>query len=234
MDPERNTHEAILKNALFVPTFKQNILSVQAATENGAEVNFKRDSAELVSPNGTKFNIKKYGRLYYLCSAISTNAVLHTLKEWHEIMGHCNTKDIVKLENVVNGMKITNRDNFECGICAEGKMTEYRNRNPDRRATAPLELVHTDLAGPIEPADRNGYKYVMAMVDDYSGILMVYFLKKKSDAVYAIEKFLADVAVYGTVKRLRSDNGGEFTSDGSRVRNTAYCKTFTYFALTYF
>ena len=100
MGSEGNTHEAILKNALFVPTFKQNILSVQAATENGAEVNFKRDSAELVSPNGTKFNIKKSGRLYYLCSAISTNT---TLKEWYEIMGHCNTKDIVKLENVVNG-----------------------------------------------------------------------------------------------------------------------------------
>ena len=110
-------------------------------------------------------------------------------------------------------MKITNRNNFECGICAEGKMTQYRNRNPDWLTTAPLELVRTDLAGPIEPADRNGHKYAMAMVDDYSGILMVYFLNKKSDAVYAMEKFLADVAVYGTVKRLRCDNGGEFTSE---------------------
>ena len=89
----------------------------------------------------------------------------------------------------MNGMKIINRDNFECGISAEGKMTQYRNRNPDQRTTAPLELVHIDLAGPIEPADRNGYKYAMAMVDDYSGILMVCFLKKKSDAVYEMENF---------------------------------------------
>ena len=53
----------------------------------------------------------------------------------------------------------------------------------------PLELVRTDLAGPIESSDRKGCKYVMAMVDNYSGILMVYFLKKKSDVVYEMENF---------------------------------------------
>ena len=44
-------------------------------------------------------------------------------------------------------------------------------------------------------------------VDDYSVALGVYFLKNKSDAVRATEQFLVDTAPYGTVKRLRSDNG---------------------------
>ncbi len=43
IDSEGNKQEAILKNALFVPTFKQNIFSVQAATEKGAEINFRKD-----------------------------------------------------------------------------------------------------------------------------------------------------------------------------------------------
>ena len=47
----------------------------------------------------------------------------------------------------------------------------------------------------------------------YSGALGVYFLKKKSGAVRAAEQFLADTAPYGTVKRLRSDNGGEYISE---------------------
>eukprot|EP00795_Rhopilema_esculentum_P002680 gene2680-888_t len=128
-------------------------------------------------------------------------------------MGHCNSRDIIKLEGVVDGMKITSKDSFQCDICIEGKMTQYRNRSPDKRANAPLELVHVDLAGPIEHADRNGFRYVMSIVDDYSSLIMVYFLKGKSDAIYAMEKFLADVAVYGTVKRMRCDNGGEFTSE---------------------
>ena len=211
-DSRGNEERALLQNALFVPSFKQNIFSVQAATEHGAEINFKKSSAELVSSDGTRFNIKKKGRLYYLCSSITKKNASHTLKEWHEIMGHCNTKDIIKLESVVDGMTITNKESFECSICTEGKMTQYRNRNPDRRAIAPLELVHTDLAGPIEPVDKSGYRYVMAMVDDVSGLIMLYFLKWKSDSIEAMKKFLGDVSVYGTVKRLRCDNGGEFTS----------------------
>ena len=33
-----------------------------------------------------------------------------------------------------------------------------QNREPDSRATAPLELVHTDLAGPVTPRSRDGHK----------------------------------------------------------------------------
>ena len=121
--------------------------------------------------------------------------------------------DIFKLENVVEGMKITTKGNPECDTCVQGKMSQYRNREPDSRATAPLQLVHSDLAGPITPESRDGHKYVMVFVDDYSGALGVYFLKNKSDATRATEHFLADTAPYGTVKRLRSDNGGEYISD---------------------
>lgn len=41
--------------------------------------------------------------------------------------------------------------------------------------------------------------------------MFVYFLKQKSDTVKAIEQFLADIAPYGMVKRLRSNNGTKFT-----------------------
>ena len=39
---------------------------MQAATERGTSVTFQPDSAELVYKDGTKFNIEKHGRLYYL------------------------------------------------------------------------------------------------------------------------------------------------------------------------
>ena len=64
-----------------------------------------------------------------------------------------------------------------------------------------------DLAGPIEPVAKDGFK---SFVDDFLGTNMVYFLRQKRDAVEATEKFLADTASYGKVRRLRSDNGGEF------------------------
>ena len=121
--------------------------------------------------------------------------------------------DVFKLEKVVDGMKITTKGKPECDTYVQGKMSQYQNIEPDRRANAPLQLVHSDLAGPITPGSKEGHKYAMEFVDDYSGAFGVYFLKNKSDAIRATEQFLADTAPYGTVKRLRSDNGGEYISE---------------------
>lgn len=52
---------------------------------------------------------------------------------------------------------------------------------------------------------------MQSFTDVCTGAVFTYFLKAKSDAVQATEKFLADVAPYGTVKCIRSDNGTEFT-----------------------
>lgn len=101
-------------------------------------------------------------------------------------------KDVLKLEDVVEGMKISGKMSFDCETCTLGKMTQYRNREPDKKATKRLELVHCDLAGPIDPPAREGFRYAISFVDDFSGVIMVYFLKHKSDTVAATERFLAD------------------------------------------
>ena len=95
-------------------------------------------------------------------------------------------------------------------------MAQFRNRVPDKRAERSLDLVHCDLAGPIDPVAKDGFRYTLSFVDDYSGIIMVYFLKQKSDTAETTARFLADVAPYGTVKCIRSDNGTEFTCEKFR------------------
>ena len=90
---------------------------------------------------------------------------------WHKILGHCNNDDIRKLPNVVKGMKIKGKKigtlNKNCEICIQGKFFQGRNRQPDRRAAFTFELIHTDLAGPIEPADINGHRYAITFTDDF-------------------------------------------------------------------
>ena len=117
------------------------------------------------------------------------------------------------MQNVLDGMKIADEQQCECTICTQGKMCPTRSRKPDERAKSPLEFVHCDLAGPIDPVARDGFKYALCFVDDYTGINMVYFLKQKSDTVEATQKFLADIAPFGKIKRIWSDNGTEFTSN---------------------
>lgn len=74
-------------------------------------------------------------------------------------------------------------------------------------------MVHTDLAGPIDPLSKDGHKYALSFIDDYSSAIFIYFLRNKSDTTTATEKFLADIAPYGRVKCIRSDNGAELTGN---------------------
>ena len=222
--------DVYLEKTLYIPSYPVDIFSVKAVTRNGGSVLLKSDDG-LLTKDGTNFPIRTQdGELYYL-DLYNSNAVVNdvvnsckpsairtsSLEEWHRILGHVNKKDILKLEQVVEDMKITSKkDDFSCDTCTLSKQSVYRSRQPDERATAPLQFIHSDIAGPITPVAKDGLRYVINFVDDYTGASFVYFLKNKSDATKALEKFLCDVAPYGKVQyvitRLRSDNGGEYVS----------------------
>ena len=212
--------ETTLEGALYVPSFPQDIFSVNAATSKGATVIFKKGQNKLIHQSGTTFNIKVHDRLFYLSTVdeIANVDEYHgcfDIKTWHEILGHCNYEDVLKLQNVAEGMEIKGKvdlSKLSCDVCIKGKFAQSRNREPDPRAKAALDLVHTDLAGPIDPTAKDGFKYTLAFTDDYSGATFVYFLKSKSDTVKATEKFIADVSPHGRIKCIRSDNGTEYTS----------------------
>ena len=206
-------HDILLKNALYVPSYGQNIFSVQSATDMGASVHFDRSRAHMKAPDGTIFDLDRRGKLYFLKNVKSSSIITKSLDEWHNIFAHSNVNDIIKTEKCVKGMRISDKSNarhFQCDVCIKGKMCQTSERTPDVRASAVLELVHTDLAGPITPTAREGFKYTIMFTDDYSSAVSVYFLKQKCDAAGAYEKFIADCAPYGKIKRLCSDSGGEF------------------------
>lgn len=218
VDSRGRRFKTMLRNALYIPTYPQDIFSVKAATSNGATVIFREGKNVLLHRDGTKFPIHVHNKLYYLHTkdneCVDQCKKCNDLQTWHEILGHCNYKDIIKLQDVVDGMEIKSRKDEtipRCEVCMQGKFIQTRNRGPDARAKAALEMVHTDLAGPIDPISRDGHRYALSFTDDYSSAVFVYFLKNKSDTVTATEKFLADMAPYGKVKCIRSDNGTEFT-----------------------
>lgn len=100
----------------------------------------------------------------------------------------------------------------DCNVCILGKLTQRRNRKPDASATILLELVDTDLAGPVDPASKEDFRYWLAFTDDFSGAVFVFLLRNKSDTMASTERFLADSAPYGKVRCIRSDDGSELTS----------------------
>ena len=222
-DSTGELHNVTLHHALFIPSFPTHIFSVMAATTMGSSVCFYPNRAELVTVDGTTFNVIPDGKLYFLDMFTTTKVYLtRDLEEWHSILGHCNTDDIMKLETVVDGMKISNSNKFVCEACILGKQTQTVNREPSTRATKPLEFVSTDVSGPIDPISSDGFRYVISFTDNYSGYIFLYLMRNKSDAAKALDKFLSDVSPIGKVRcfldlvpesvvlKMRSDNGGEY------------------------
>ena len=146
VDENGMTGKAKLNNVLYVPSYPQNIFSVQAATQTGSTLHFNANYAELITKDGVKFPIQKEGRLYYLynCKSSTNNTDVARscdLEAWqHTIFGHCNKSVVVHLEKVVRGMKITNKDDFDCSTCVLGKQTTTINRKTDNRAQHRLNL----------------------------------------------------------------------------------------------
>ena len=77
-----------------------------------------------------------------------------------------------------------------------------------------LEIVHTDLCGPIDVQSYKGDKYIMFFIDYYSRMMAIMFIKKKSNAFQMFKWYLARVEkeVGKSPKCLRSNREGEFTS----------------------
>ena len=57
------------------------------------------------------------------------------------------------------------------------------------RANAPLELVFADIRGPISPPTLGGSHYFLLIVDDYSRLMWVTMMKRKSQALFHFKKF---------------------------------------------
>ncbi|GJS15684.1 zinc finger, CCHC-type containing protein [Tanacetum coccineum] len=83
------------------------------------------------------------------------------------------------------------------------------------RSTLPLDLVYGDLCEPITPPTPSGKKYIFLLVDDYSRYMWVYFLSMKDQAFDTFKEFKKSIEneLRTTLKMLRTDRGGEFTSN---------------------
>ena len=112
-------------------------------------------------------------------------------------------------------MKLHNSSRSEsfCDTCAANKL----NRKPPSskmalRKSLKLELVYSDVRGPMETTSLGGYRYVLSFIDSYSRFARAYFMKLKSEVLKKFRQFCIDEGVPKTFSSLtlRSDGGDEY------------------------
>lgn len=138
---------------------------------------------------------------------------MHT---WHRKLGHRDPNAIRKLtrNKLAMGIKLV-----DCGIketcesCIRGKIAR-KPFPPKIKPTSKqvLDLLHTDLCGPMRTQTPGGNKYFLTIIDDYSRYVKIYLLKNKSDTTEAMKEYIEMVKTKfeRTPKTIRSDRGREY------------------------
>jgi hypothetical protein len=98
--------------------------------------------------------------------------------------------------------------------CALGKNAKGSFPSSDSRSKGILDLIHTDLYGPMTIASLSGYLYYVIFIEDHSQKTWIYFLKTKDGVLARFQVYRAQVEnlTGKKIKVLRSDNGGEYIS----------------------
>lgn len=231
----------LLKNVLLVPELGYQLLSVSNLSKNGLVTSFKAgrcwiEKDEKVVASGTL-----RGTLYQLDvpetnQPVSEAFIASTLQVWHERMAHVDPSAISKMvsKNIVNGIEIkkSSDDNLKCDGCVLGKA--HRSNIPklsSSRSLQILELVHSDLNGPLDRPSLGGSRYFITFVDDYSRWTVVYMMRKKSESLKYFKVYHKYAEVHTRrslgkvnfihrstktleeIKAIRTDNGGEYISN---------------------
>lgn len=162
----------------------------------------------------------KVGNLYELIfnfnqnTSFENSSYSNTIDLWHRRLGHLNFKTLEKLPDVVDDIGINNEKNNEiCEVCIRSKQAVLPFSGTRVRATRPLQLIHSDVCGPIEPQTWENKRYYVSFIDNYTHFTVVYLLLKKNEFFNAFKQYEASVtASFGQIiSRIRCDNGrGEY------------------------
>ena len=134
---------------------------------------------------------------------------------WHRWLAHISEKwlQILAKKSLIPFAKGTSLNHFD--FCLFGKQHRVSFNIPSTRKPNVLDLVYSDVYGPIDVETLGGNKYFVTFIDDASQKVWVYVLKTKDQVFEHFKKFHAMVERERgkPLKCLRSDDEGEYTSN---------------------
>ncbi|GJW74762.1 putative RNA-directed DNA polymerase [Tanacetum coccineum] len=190
--------ELVLHNVKHVPDIKLNIISTGLLDEDGyhncsGNGLWKVTLGSLIVAKG-----KRESKLYMTHPKISKSIVNAIDNDdmtelWHKRLGHMSEKgmSILSKKNVLSGVHDINLK--KCSHCLARKQTRRAFKShPSFRTENILDLVHSDVCGPMKTKTLGGCSYFVTFIDDHSkGKVLVYTLKTKDQVLDVFKQFHA-------------------------------------------
>ena len=226
-----------LHEVLFLPGMRVNIFSLQRIRDKGAcSYTFEGEpqpgkEIPILNREGEQIATMRESlkaRPTLVCKGLNEHEEMEgevlggkgiSMELLHKRLGHTSQGGMERLvrEQLVRGLEEGIKGDFGmCRGCKLGKSSEksHPRKTQEYRATEPLELVHTDIAGPFNPKaiGGGGSQYNLVIIDDFSRKSWTVPLRQKSDTKVALKEWITvnENQSGKKVKKLRSDNGGEY------------------------
>ena len=191
-DSNQINRKIVLENALFIPENSHSLVSISKLGEAGADILIGPELS-IIDKSGVEYPLRQEKNLFiWDFSEIDktckeTCLMSSSLKMWHKRLGQNNFTDLSKLVEHVEGMRISDSAVDVCEICELNKAKKQPiAKDCTTRAQAVLDIVHTDILGPIIPEAVVGHKYAIGFVDSFSRYCRIYFMKSRDET---LEKF---------------------------------------------
>lgn len=214
-----------IKNVQFVPDIVANLLSVGQIVKNDNVVIFHKNGCEVYDPSrkviatGTLVNnmfklVKSSNSSFengFACGDIATRKrYVNDAILLHRRLGHVSMNNEIFLKVFGRKMK-----DFKCVVCIKGKQTKLPFPSSDNRATRILELIHSDVCGPMSINSIGGKRYFVTFIDDFSRKCFVYMIAHKNQVLKCFKEFklFVEGQMEVKIKSLRTDWGGEYINN---------------------
>lgn len=178
--------ECEFDNVYYVPGLRSNIMSMGQLMEKGYSVFMKDRILELKDKEGKSVACVEMtsNRMYKLnlrnvrekCLKIN---LADKTSLWHLRFGHLNHGGLQKLakKGMVHGLPEMDYTKQFCEGCVMGKHARSPFPMAEFRAKEILEMIHTDICGPINPGSFSSKRYFITFIDDKTRKTWVYFIK---------------------------------------------------------
>lgn len=216
-------YDITVSEVLCIPNLTTNLLSVSQLIRNGNSVAFKEDTCCIYNQQKELVGVAELEEGVYRLNTKNTEQLLAAMAKassetWHRRLGHINSTSLNKMKDgAAEGIIYTDVANINkknCTICCEGKQARLPFQPSSSKTTEILEVIHSDVCGPMESLSIGGSRYYVLFIDDYSRMAFIYFMKNKNEVfrIFKEFQFMVEKQKERKIKVLRTDNGGEFCS----------------------
>lgn len=221
----RNANGVGLKfnNVIFSPDLAVNLISIRRLNEKGFLAIVRNATITVTNSEGMVIlqGTLDAERLYIVNLQInnddSSPIALVTSSDnllWHRRFGHASPEYLRRLfanQPELPDLRFDNLDMAKCGTCCKAKQSKHPYCSKRHRATRPLEIVHTDVIGPISPS-LNDEEYIVSFLDDYTYYCVLFVIRRRSDLVDQFIQYegLATAKFNIRIENVRCDNTLEY------------------------